>query len=80
VIVHISFTNRAIGHVTLHVSPRYRIRGGGEHGSGLGSLEDIGIDAHAFRSVYIDAGKPKGIPAKSPISACTPYLFSIESG
>jgi hypothetical protein len=44
VLVHISFRNRAIAHVTLHVMPKYKIRDGGQHGSGLGSLEDIGVD------------------------------------
>jgi hypothetical protein len=80
VMVHISFRNRAIAHLTLHVMPKYKIREGGQHGSGLGSLEDIGVDGKAFRSVWIDAGKPKGVPAKSPISSCEPYLFSLQTG
>jgi hypothetical protein len=46
----------------------------------LTSAEDYGFDAGEFRSLWIDAGKPKGVAPKTPISRCAPYLFLIESG
>jgi hypothetical protein len=80
VIVHISFRNRENAHVTVTVQPSYRIVNGGKHGSGLTSLKDVGIDAGAFRSWFGDAGKPKGVKAKTPISKCEPSLYSIKTG
>jgi len=80
VIVHVNMRNTAAEHVTAHIKPRYYIARGGEHGSGLGSVEDYGFDSGEFRSLWIDAGKPKGVRIKTPISRCAPYLFLIESG
>jgi hypothetical protein len=80
VIVHVSLKNTAAEHVTATIKPRYFIQRGGEHGSGLTSAKDYGFDAGEFRSLWIDAGEPEGVKAKTPISRCAPYLFLIESG
>ena len=80
VIVHVNLRNRSAEHVTATVKPRYFIRNGGEHGSGLTSAKDYGFDAGEFRSLWIDAGNPKGVRPGTPISRCAPYLFLIESG
>jgi hypothetical protein len=79
VIVHVNLKNTSIEHVTASVKPRYFIRNGGEHGSG-GFGKDYGFDGGEFRSLWIDAGKPKGVPKSSPLSKCAPYLFLIKSG
>jgi hypothetical protein len=80
VVVHVNLRNRSAEHVTATIKPRYFIRRGGEHGSGLTSAEDFGFDSGEFRSLWIDAGKPKGVTRRTPISRCAPYLFAIESG
>ena len=79
VIVHVNLRNRSTEHVTATVKPRYFIRNGGEHGSS-GFGKDYGFDAGEFRSLWIDAGKPDGVAAKTPLAKCTPYLFLIKSG
>ncbi len=80
VIVHVSAKNTSAEHVTATISPKYWIARGGPHGDGFGSQQDKGFDGGEFRSLWLDAGKPKGVPAKTPIAKCTPYLFSIKSG
>jgi hypothetical protein len=80
VLVHVSFRNRAVEHVTLHVIPRYTIRNGGTHGDGITNIKSVGINARAFRAVYIDAGAPDGVPKNSPIGKCRPYLWDEKSG
>jgi hypothetical protein len=80
VIVHVSAKNTAAEHVTASIKPRYYIARGGVHGDGFSSIEDKGFDPGEFRSLWLDAGKPKGVPAKTPISRCAPYLFLIKSG
>lgn len=79
VIVHVSVKNGAAEHVTMSIKPRYKIARGGEHGSG-GFGKDFGFDADAFRSLWIDAGEPKGVKPKATIRECSPYLFLIKSG
>jgi hypothetical protein len=78
VIVHVNLRNTAVEHVTATIKPRYFIRRGGEHGSG-GFGKDYGFDAGEFRSLWIEED-PKGVPDKTPISRCAPYLFLIKSG
>ena len=80
VIVHVNVRNRSSEHVKATIKPRYEIRNGGEHGSGLTSAKDFGFDARQFRSLWIDAGHPKGVTARTPFSRCAPYLFLIQSG
>ena len=80
VIVHVNLRNRLAEHVTATIKPRYYIRNGGEHGSGFTSAKDYGFDAGEFRRLWIDAGNPKGVTPRTPISRCAPYLFLIESG
>lgn len=80
VIVHVSAKNTSAEHVTATIQPKYTIVRGGAHGDGIGSQQDKGFDAGEFRSLWLDAGKPKGVPAKTPIEKCEPYLWSIKSG
>ena len=80
VIVHITFRNHAVEHVTLSVEPRYTIRNGGTHGDGISNIQSIGLNASAFRAVFIDAKAPDGVPKNSPIGTCRPYLFDEKSG
>ena len=80
VIVHITFRNHSIAHVTLTIEPKYTIRNGGTHGNGLTNWQDFGIDGNAFRAVFIDAKAPDGIPKNAPIGACQPDLIQIKAG
>jgi hypothetical protein len=80
VIVHVSAKNTSSEHVTATIKPRYYIARGGAHGDGLLSAQDKGFDAGEFRSLWLDAGNPKGVAAHTLISRCAPYLFSIKSG
>jgi hypothetical protein len=80
VIVHVNLKNRSAEHVTATIKPRYEIQNGGEHGSGLTSAKDYGFNAGGFRSLWIDAGAPKGVSAHTRIARCAPYLFLIKSG
>ncbi len=80
VIVHITFRNHAVEHVTLHVEPKYTIRNGGTHGNGITNWQSVAIDAKAFRAVFLDAKAPDGVPKNSPIGSCRPDLADIESG
>ncbi len=79
VMVHVNLKNGAAEHVTMSIKPRYKIARGGEHGtSGFG--KDFGFDSGEFRSLWIDAGSPKGVKPKTKIRECSPYLFLIKSG
>lgn len=80
VFVHVTIRNSSIEQVTAEIVPRYYIAGGGEHGSSLGGHEDVKVAGHGFKSAWIDAEKPKGVPTGARISRCAPYLFTIESG
>jgi hypothetical protein len=80
VIVHVSAKNTSAEHVTATIRPRYVIARGGVHGDGFSNAQDKGFDAGEFRSLWLDAGKPKGVAAHSPIARCAPYLFLIKSG
>lgn len=79
VIVHVNLKNNSVEHVTATIQPSYTIRGGSKHGAGFSSLEDFGFDAGEFRSLWIKQ-EPKGTKPGSPISKCTPSLFSIKAG
>jgi hypothetical protein len=80
VIVHITFRNHSVEHVTLSVEPKYTIRNGGTHGNGITNWQSVGINASAFRAVFLDAKAPDGVPKNSPIGSCRPDLADIESG
>jgi hypothetical protein len=77
--VHVNLKNRSVEHVTATIKPRYWIRNGSEHGSGLTAAEDFGFDSGEFRSLWIEQ-EPKGTRAGSPISKYALYLFLIEAG
>lgn len=80
VLVHVSGKNTSFEHVTATIAPKYVIARGGAHGDGITSHQDKGFDAGGFRSLWLDAGKPKGVQPRTPIAKCAPYLFSIKSG
>lgn len=80
VMVHVNLKNTGAEHVTVNVKPRYFIARGGEHGSGFTSGKDYGFDGGEFRSLWVDAGAPKGVTVGAEISRCAPYLFTIKSG
>ncbi len=79
VIVHINLKNTAVEHVTATIQPSYTIKGGSKHGAGFSSLENYGFDAGEFRSLWIKE-EPKGTKVGSPLSRCSPSLFSIKAG
>ena len=79
VIIHVRFRNSSVEHLTITWHPSYVIRGGGAHGEGFSSLQDSGVNAHASRGVYVKQ-QPKGVAAGSPLAACKPSFYSVESG
>ena len=64
----------------MTIEPAYDILRGTTHGAGITNTKDFGVDGGAFRSLWIDAGKPKGVATRSVISRCHPSLFLIKSG
>ena len=78
--MRVTFVNGMDAHITIHVQPNYRIKRGGLHGDGVGSLKDIGVEARAKRRWTADIGKPEGVKAGTPISQCAPEINSIELG
>ena len=60
VIVHVTMQNKSVEHVTAYILPKYTLAGGGAHGNGLLSRQSKGFDAGEVRSLYLDAGAPKG--------------------
>ena len=79
VVVHVTFRNTSIEHLTIHWHPSYTIVGGGGHGDGLTSIQDAGIDAGATRQVFATQ-EPKGVPADSTIDECKPSYSTVDSG
>jgi hypothetical protein len=79
VIVNVRMTNRSVEHVTVHWHPSYVIRGGAEHGAGLGSVQDDGFEAGQSR-VLVAEQHPEGVAPGSAIGECKPSFFLIESG
>lgn len=79
VVVHVNLKNLAVEHVTATIQPSYTIKGGSKHGAGISSLDDFGFDAGEFRSLWIKQ-EPKGTKVGSPLSRCSPSLFSIKAG
>jgi len=80
VTVHVTMQNRSIEHVTAYISPKYSLRGGGVHGAGFTSTQSKGFDSGETRSLYLDAGAPKGARPFSPIAKCIPELSMVQSG
>jgi hypothetical protein len=79
VIIHVRFRNSSVEHLTISWHPSYVIRGGGAHGEGLSSVQDSGIQPQAARGVYVKQ-KPQGVAAGSPLAACKPSFYLVESG
>jgi hypothetical protein len=81
VIVHVSMKNTSVEHVTATILPRYYIAGGGVHGdSPFSAAQDKGFDSGEFRSLWLDAGAPKGTRPMAKISKCAPVLYRVRSG
>jgi hypothetical protein len=81
VIVHVSMKNKSVEHVTATILPRYYIARGGVHGdSPFSASQDKGFDSGEFRSLWLDAGAPKGVRPMAPISKCAPVLYQVKSG
>lgn len=80
VIVRLRLHNTSVEHVTATIQPTYVIENGGAQGDGFTSAQDFGLDAGETRNLKIDAGKPKGVLARSEICECAPYLFAVKSG
>jgi hypothetical protein len=67
--------------VTTTLLPKYYIAGGGVHGdSPFSSSQSKGFDPGEVRSLYLDAGAPKGVKPYARISKCAPELFDVKSG
>ena len=79
VIVHVRFRNTSVEKVTIHWHPSYIIKRGGEHGAGLGSLQDHGVEAGRYRGVFVKQ-EPEGVKKGSPIAKCKPSYSFVESG
>jgi hypothetical protein len=81
VTVHVTMKNSSVEHVTTTLLPKYYIAGGGVHGdSPFSSAQTKGFDAGEVRSLYLDAGAPKGVKPYARISKCAPELFDVKSG
>jgi hypothetical protein len=80
VIVHLTVRNRSVERVEATIKPRYFIHNGGEHGSSFFGAKDFLINGGSSRSITIDAGSPKGTPARSRIGRCAPMLYLLSSG
>ena len=80
VIVHVSMRNTSVEHVTATIVRRYYIAGGGVYGDSIfTAAQDKGFDAGEFRSLYLDAGAPKGTKPFARISKCAPQLYRVKS-
>ena len=80
VIVHVTMQNKSVEHVTAYILPKYTLAGGGVHGNGLLSRQSKGFDAGEVRSLYLDAGAPKGARIFARIGKCIPELSQVDSG
>jgi len=80
VIVHVTMQNRSVEHVTAYILPKYTLAGGGVHGNGFLSRQSKGFDSGEVRSLYLDAGAPKGARPFARIGKCIPELSQVDSG
>lgn len=78
VIIHVRFRNTSVERLAITWHPSYIVRGGGEHGGGLTSLQDVTINGHASRGVYAKQD-PKGVPTGSPLGVCKPAFYMVKS-
>jgi hypothetical protein len=79
VLIHVTMRNAAAEHITVNWHPSYIIKRGGEHGTGLGSLESSGFDSGELRQLIAEED-PKGVRDGARIAVCKPSFYSIESG
>jgi hypothetical protein len=79
VIVHLSVTNNSVEHITFDWHPSYVIEDGGEHGTGLSSIQSDGFEAGETRELEARQ-KPQGVQSGSPIATCKPSFNNVESG
>jgi hypothetical protein len=78
-LVHVRFRNDSVEHVTIDWHPSYVIADGGSHGTGLTSIQSIGLDGHTTR-VAVAKQSPDGVPAGSAIAQCEPAFSTVSSG
>jgi hypothetical protein len=79
VVVHVTVRNTSVEHVTMTWLPTYTVKNGGVHGNNVLFPENSGIDANATRQLLVTQ-HPDGVPANSPLSACSPSFFNIKNG
>jgi hypothetical protein len=79
VIVHVLMTNNSVEHVTVNWHPSYTIVGGGEHGTGLTSVQSDGFDSGETRDLEAHQN-PNGVEPGSEIGICKPSFNTVESG
>ena len=80
VIVHARLKNGMAADVNLSITPKYRIKDGGQHGTSLGSDIPISLAAGQAIDWIGDAGHPEGVPDGTSISECVPHLHDIDVG
>jgi hypothetical protein len=80
VVLHAIFHNQLGAHVTVHVTPTYRLRNAGQHGDGVMDGQDVGVDAKSVRAWVGDLGSPAGVSGSPRITKCLPELSSIDLG
>jgi hypothetical protein len=78
--VHAVVKNPLAAHITIHLQPNYRLKDAGLHGDGSGSVQDIGVNAHATRYWSKRVGKAEGVDGTPKITVCGPELNGIDLG
>ena len=78
--VHAVVKNPMAAHITIHLQPNYRLRDAGLHGDGSGSVQDIGVNAHATRYWSKRVGSAQGVSGSPKITVCGPELNGIDLG
>jgi hypothetical protein len=79
VLIHVTMRNTSAEHITVDWHPSYTIKRGGEHGTGLTSIESDGFDAGERRWLLANED-PKGVKDGAKIAVCKPSFSTIESG
>jgi hypothetical protein len=78
--VHTVIKNPMAAHITVHLQPNYRLASAGLHGDGVGSQQDIGVDANATRTWSNRLGDVTGVSGTPKITECGPEINSIDLG
>jgi hypothetical protein len=78
--VHVVVKNPLAAHITIHIQPNYRLKDAGLHGDGSGSVQDIGVNAHATRYWSKRIGSAEGVDGTPKITVCGPEINGIDLG